>query len=131
MLIIHALVARFRSGTVHFFLTISRTLSLMPPTAFWILPAVRSALPSDCDLPSPTALPTASLTDPLISWAAPAIRSLSMTACSCHKGVRYEDVSAGREVGEPPQRAGRTTTCPSKSAGLPAAIPAIAVAAIA
>src|SRR5580704_14396054 len=56
--------------------------SLRPPIAFWTLPATLSALPSDCSLASPTALPMVSLTEPLISFAAPAIRSLSMTTFS-------------------------------------------------
>src|ERR1051326_1895327 len=54
-------------------------LNCTPPMAFWILPAVFSALPSDCILASPTTLPTTSLTEPLTSCAAPAIRSLSMS----------------------------------------------------
>src|SRR5689334_20489753 len=50
--------SRFRSpkptlaeygGSDHF-LMISRTLSIMPPAAFWILPSTLSALPSDSSL---------------------------------------------------------------------------------
>src|SRR6478672_8481246 len=88
-------------GAVHC-LTISRTVSFRLPTAFWILPSVCSALPSDCNLASPTALPRASFTEPLIPFAAPAIRSLSMTVCSwCKPAIRAGCINevAGRPGG--------------------------------
>src|SRR5512132_2618956 len=59
-----------------------RSASLRPPTAFWILPFILSALPSASSLRSPTALPRVSLTEPLICLADPAMRSLSMTTSS-------------------------------------------------
>src|SRR5438105_7774578 len=82
----------------------------MLPTAFWILPAACSALPSDCNLASPTTLPMASLTEPLIPFAAPAIRSLSITIYSCCEPT----VRAGylNEVGRPPRRDSRLLAIP-------------------
>src|SRR6185437_16161760 len=54
------------------------SVSLSPPMAFWTLPSILSALPSDSSLASPTALPTICLTAPLTCFADPTTRSLSM-----------------------------------------------------
>src|SRR5664279_1131847 len=58
------------------------SVSLTPPTAFWIFPAAWSALPSDSSLASPSTLPAISLVLPLISFADPSTRSLSMISSS-------------------------------------------------
>src|SRR5580700_7339449 len=69
-----------RAGSINYFFRASRTASVTPPTAFWILPSVWSDLPSLCNLASPIALPMASLPAPLVSLIEPATLFLSMTA---------------------------------------------------
>jgi hypothetical protein len=54
-----------------YFLAVSRTVSLAPPTAFCTLPAAFSAAPSVCVLVSPVTLPTVSFTAPHCSCGAP------------------------------------------------------------
>jgi hypothetical protein len=48
-----------------YFFTVSRTVSLAPPTAFCTLPAAFSPAPSACVLSSPVTLPTVSSLHPL------------------------------------------------------------------
>ncbi len=57
-------------------------MSLAPPTAFWTLPSVLSALPSAVSLASPSTLPAASLTVPSTCFAEPIMRSLSIVLFS-------------------------------------------------
>src|SRR3984957_9030220 len=69
-----------RAGSINYFFRASRTASVTPPTAFWILPSAWSDFPSLCNLASPIALPMASLPAPLSSLIEPATLFLSMAA---------------------------------------------------
>src|SRR4051812_10472688 len=73
-----------------------RTASLMPPIAFWTLPAAFCALPSPSSLASPVALPATSFTLPLACSQEPSARSLSMVPSPFLVAMETERIRAGQ-----------------------------------